>query len=248
MKFSDETLKAYLEGTLDEAEARAIEDAVEADPDLEQCLMALDSFAPVVQSVFERLPAETPQVDLPNPVAAAPVRSAGGGLRLLAVAASVAVVAVAATFWATRPQPLGWAAQAAIYQSLYVPDTIASLDTSPQALDAQFALAEEQLGRSLDREALEALPGMELKRAQVLSFKGKPLIQVVFADAQGQPFAFCVIRQGEGAPNKDVKQAVLSGLATATWAQDGYGYMLIGSNAQADLEGQLDFLTSRFAG
>ncbi len=245
MKFSDETLLAYLEGNLDEAEARAVESAVEDNPELEQRLMALDSFAPLVQAVFERLPAQDPKIDLPEPEPH--TQPAVGGLRLLAVAASVAVVAVSATFWATRPQPMGWAEQAAIYQSLYVPDTIAALDTSSEALAAQFTLAEEQLGRSLNREALEALPGMELKRAQVLSFKGKPLIQVVFADAQGQPFAFCVIRQGEGAPNKDVKEAVLSGLATATWAQDGYGYMLIGSSGQSDLSGQLDFLTENFA-
>ncbi|WP_170516286.1 hypothetical protein [Ruegeria atlantica] len=246
MKFSDETLLAYLEGKLDKAEAAAIESAVEADPALEQRLMALDPFAPVVQAVFERVPVETPQVDLPQPMA--PAVRAGGGLRLLAVAASVAVVAASATFWATRPEPLGWVQQAAIYQSLYVPETIASLDSSSQALDEQFAQAEAQLGRSLNREELEILPGMELKRAQVLSFKGKPLVQVVFADAEGRPFAFCVIRQGEGAPNKDVQQAVLSGLATANWAQDGYGYMLIGSNDQTDLSGQLDFLTESFAG
>ncbi len=248
MKFSDETLKAYLEGNLDEAKATAIEEAVEIDPELEQRLMALDPFAPVVQAVFERVPAEAPHVDLPDHAAVAPVQPAAGPWRLLAVAASVAVIAVSATFWATRPAPMGWAEQAAIYQSLYAPDTIAGLDNSPQALEKQFAVAEEQLGRSLNRDALEALPGMELKRAQVLSFKGKPLVQVVFADEQGQPFAFCVIRQGDGAPNKELKQAVLSGLATATWARDGYGYMLIGSSEQTDLGGQLDILTTTFAG
>ncbi|SLN39169.1 hypothetical protein [Ruegeria meonggei] len=248
MTFSDETLMAYLVGNLEEVEAGAIESAVEADPELEQRLMALDPFAPVVHGVFDQLPAAAPQIDLPDPLTAAPVPPAGSALRLLAVAASVAVVAVSATFWATRPAPMGWAQQAAIYQSLYAPDTIAVLDTSPEALDVQFAHAEERLGRSLNREALEALPGMELKRAQTLSFKGKPLVQVVFADAQGQPFAFCVIRQGEGAPNKDVNEAVLSGLATATWAQDGFGYMLIGSSDQTDLDGQLDILTTTFAG
>ncbi|WP_037312703.1 hypothetical protein [Ruegeria halocynthiae] len=248
MKFSDETLRAYLEGNVDEAEATAIEHAVEADPDLEQRLMALDPFAPVVQTVFEAIPAEAPQINLPDAPSEAAVHPAGGAWRLLAVAASVAVVAVSATFWATRPAPMGWAEQAAIYQSLYVPDTIASLDNSNQVLDTQFALAEEQLGRSLNRDALETLPGMELKRAQVLSFNGKPLIQIVFADEQGQPFAFCVIRQGAGASDKDVKQAVLSGLATASWSQDGYGYMLIGSSDQSELDGNLDILTATFAG
>ncbi|WP_300069788.1 hypothetical protein [uncultured Ruegeria sp.] len=247
MKFSDETLMAYLEGSLDETQCRAIEAAVEVDAELERRMMALDPFAPVVQGVFEGLPAQVPQVDLPEATVAVPSNS-GSPLRLLAVAASVAIVAVSATFWATRPAELGWAQQAALYQSLYVPETISSLDSSPESLDDQFAMAEEQLGRSLNRDALEALPGLDLKRAQILSFKGKPLIQVVFADEQGRPFAFCVIRQGPAAPNKEVKQAVLSGLATAIWAQDGYGYMLLGSDAQTDLGGELDVLTQTFSG
>ncbi|WP_425079229.1 hypothetical protein [Ruegeria denitrificans] len=245
MTFSDETLLAYLEGTLDEVQSRAIEAAVEDDAELESRLMALDPFAPVVQDVFEKLPTEAPKVDLPEPVAH---HANGGFLRLLAVAAGVGVAAVALTFWATRPAELGWAQQAAIYQSLYVPETIVSLDSSEASLDKQFAMAEAALGRSLNRETLDSLPGLELKRAQVLSFKGKPLVQVVFADEQGQPFAFCVIRQGPNAPKAEVKRAVLSGLATATWAQDGYGYMLLGSSPQTDLSSKLDVLTRTFAG
>ncbi len=245
MTFSDETLQAYLEGTLDEAQSRAIEAAVEQDAALEGRLMALDPFAPVVQQVFEGLPAVAPEIDLPAP--SAPERS-GGVVRLFAVAASAAIAAFAVTFWATRPAELGWAQQAAIYQSLYVPETIAGLDVSPATLDAQIAEAEKTLGRSLSRETLESLPGLELKRAQILSFKGKPLVQIVFADEQGQPLAFCVIRQGPAAPAKDVKQAVLSGLATATWAQGGYGYMLLGSDPQTDLSGELGVLTQTFAG
>lgn len=245
MTFSDETLLAYLEGTLDEAQSCAIEAAVEDDVELERRLMALDPFAPVVQDVFENLPTEAPKVDLPEPVAH---HANGGILRLLAVAASAGVAAVALTFLATRPAELGWAQQAAIYQSLYAPETIVSLDSSEASLDKQFAMAEAALGRSLNREALESLPGLALKRAQVLSFKGKPLVQVVFADEQGQPFAFCVIRQEPNAPKAEVKQAVLSGLATATWAQDGYGYMLLGSSPQTDLSGELEVLTRTFAG
>ncbi|WP_299987433.1 hypothetical protein [uncultured Ruegeria sp.] len=245
MKFSDETLLAYLEGNLDEAEARAIEDAVADDPAVESRLMALDPFAPVVQQVFEGIPVEAPSIDLPAPTAP---QSNAGAFRLLAVAASVAVIAVSATFWATRPKALGWAEQAAIYQSLYSPTTIADLDNSPQMLDTQFAQAEAQLGRSLNRDVLENLPGLDLKRAQVLMFKGKPLIQIVFADAQGAPVAFCVIRQGSGAPAKDVNLAVLSGLATATWANDGYGFMLLGSDAQTDFGGELSVLTDAFTG
>ncbi|MBO9433258.1 hypothetical protein J7394_03515 [Ruegeria sp. R13_0] len=244
MTFSDETLLAYLNGNLDGTDAQEIESAVEADPELEQRLMALDPFAPVVHSVFKDVPQDAPQITLPDRARSQP---ASQPFRLLAVAASVAIVAVSATLWATRPAPLGWAQQAAIYQSLYVPETIATLDTAPEALEAQFAQAEATLGRPLNREALSALPGAELKRAQVLSFKGKPLVQVVFADDQGRPFAFCVIRQGPGAPDKDVNLAVLSGLATATWAEDGYGYMIIGADGQSDLSDRLTAFSEAIA-
>lgn len=247
MTFSDETLLAYLNGALDDAGVRAIEDAIEqGDPDLEQRLMAMDPFAAAVHSVFEEFPGHQPEVHLP-PVSPA-VSSGWSRLRPLALAASVAAVAVWATLWATRPAPLGWAEQAAIYQSLYGPDTIAGLDNRPETLDAQFAQAEAQLGRSLNPETLLSLPGAELKRTQILTFNGKVLVQVVFADPQGRPFAFCVIRQGQNAPGQAVEHAVLSGLATATWAQDGYGYMLIGPDAQADLGPQLEALTEAFAG
>ncbi|WP_050604279.1 hypothetical protein [Ruegeria sp. 6PALISEP08] len=245
MTFSDETLSAYLEGSLDEAQSRAIEAAVEHDVELEHRLMALDPLAPVIQDVFETIPTEVPKFDLPEPDVQ---HSSSGVLHVVAVAASTAIAAFAVTFWATRPAELGWAQQAAIYQSLYVPETIAPLDDSEASLDKQFEMAEAELGRSLNRETLEALPGLELKRAQVLSFKGKPLIQIVFADEQGRPFAFCVIRQGPDAPPAEIKQAVLSGLATATWAQDGYGYMLLGSSPQTDLNSELDVLTQTFAG
>ncbi|WP_209508284.1 MULTISPECIES: hypothetical protein [unclassified Ruegeria] len=245
MTFSDETLLAYLEGSLDEAQTRVIEAAVVDDAALEHRLMALDPFAPAVRDVFVNLPAEAPKVDLPEKT----TRPANDGfLRLVVVAASAAFAAVAVTFWATRPADLSWAQQAAIYQSLYVPETIASLDSSEASLTKQFAMAEAELGRSLNQETLEALPGLELKRAQVLSFKGKPLIQVVFADDQGQPLAFCVIRQGPNAANTEVQHTVLSGLATAKWEQGGYGYMLLGSSPQTDLSAELEVLTRTFSG
>lgn len=245
MKFTDDILLAYLDGSLDDAQNSAIEDALSKDFLLEARLMALDPIAGAVRDAFKDIPAKTPQVALPETTQE---QASAGPARLFAVAASVAVLAASVTFWTTRPSELGWAAQAAIYQSLYVPDTIEKLDSSPAAIDAQFARAEEKLGRTLKRDVLETLPGLSLKRAQILAFGDKPLIQVVFADDDGQPFAFCIVRQGDGAADNPVDLAELSGLATATWTQDGYGYMIIGHDAQTDLTGPLDILTANFAG
>ncbi|MGV6804180.1 MAG: hypothetical protein ACWA49_08240 [Ruegeria sp.] len=243
MTFSDDMLMAYLQGTLGKEDCDAIETAVADDPELESRLMALDPIAPIVREVFQTLPAEDPEIELPVTVPVAPM----GWWQLLGVAAATAVLAVSLTFWLTRPQPMGWAEQAALYQSLYTPDSVATLEYSPTAVDAQILLAEKKLGRGLNLDALEELPGLELKGAQVLSFRGKPLVQIVYADAQGNPFALCVIRQGEGAPNRDLKQEVLSGLATARWARNGYGYMVLGDGPDSDLTAQIDYLAEAFA-
>ena len=244
MTFSDDTLLAYLNGTLDTAECHAIESALAGDPELERRLMALDPVAPFVQQAFQGVPARDWHPVLPDPARV----SRGGPLRLLAVAAATAVLAVSITYWMTRPQPMGWAEQAALYQSLYTPDSITTLEYTATTVEQQIALAEEKLGRPLDQVALQALPGLDLKGAQVLSFRGKPLVQIVYADAQGNPFALCVIRQGEGAPNRDLRQEVLSGLASARWARDGYGYLLLGDGPDSDLTTQLNYLEATFAG
>ena len=60
MTFSDDTLKAYLQGSLGPEESDAIENAVENDPELEQRLMDLDPIAPVVREVFRDIPAAAP--------------------------------------------------------------------------------------------------------------------------------------------------------------------------------------------
>ena len=77
------------------------------------------------------------------------------------------------------------------------------------------------------RPAVE-LDGLEFKRAQLLAIEGRPLIQMAYLDAAGQPFAFCAVRLD------DADQSILSemshGLATASWVNDGVGFVLIGGD------------------
>lgn len=246
MTFSDEILQAYLDGTLDGETCKALEAAVEADPALEHRLITLDPFGPALKEIFEPLPGEDRLGPLADPPKIETGQASPKYRPLALVAALAGLAAFGLTFWLTRPDALNWREQVAIYQALYSPETISQLDTAPDVLDAQFARAEAKLGRSLQREKLAELPGLELKRAQILSLGGTPLVQIVFADPEGLPIAFCIL-QGDALPGeKGVTRETLSGLATAHWGDGEYGYMLVGGNSDADLEQNLGALTGLF--
>lgn len=133
-----------------------------------------------------------------------------------------------------------WQMQAALYQALYVAETVAPITATEESAARQLTRAERALARSLPRDALVKVEGLTFKRAQVLAFSGQPLIQVAYAAADGTPFALCIFRQGDGGADGRLGSEVLAGLASATWSEGDYGYMLIGG-------GDLDFVAERAA-
>ncbi len=239
MTYSDDILKAYLEGRLAADKAAALEDAAADDPDLQDRLAELDPVAGPVRAAFEHLPDAD---DLPKlgTVTAQP-RHVG---RMGVLAAAVAgLLGFALAFFVTRPDPIGWQEQVALYQALYVAETVAPLDASDAALEEQFSRANEALGTDLRPADFKALPGLTLKRAQILSFEDIPLVQIAFAGADGTPFAFCILKNADAGP---LTQVELAGLATAHWARGGYGYMLVGGQHSEDLQPALDRLSRLF--
>ncbi|MEO1474384.1 MAG: hypothetical protein AAFS03_10710 [Pseudomonadota bacterium] len=251
MSFDDETLRAYLAGTADEATVQAIEDAVAIDRDLEARLMAMDDLASVVAGAFETVPPaqrlETLEVAAPpksfvldplpaanttDPVADEPWK-APGGFQLALVAAVAGVLGFGVAQLApsdpveTAVIAERWHQDVASYQALYVPETVAALSADPAELNNQFARAETAIGRDLLQAVLSDQADLDLRRAQILGFDGAPLIQIVFEGPGGTPIAFCIMQQGVAA-DAAVQTAELSGLASAHWVSGGYGYIVIG--------------------
>ena len=64
------------------------------------------------------------------------------------------------------------------------------------------------------------------KRAQVLGFRGKPLVQIAYLRNDGTPVALCIIPAGPDA--KGVSMGAAEGLDVARWNTPGYGFLLIG--------------------
>lgn len=244
MTYSDRDLLDYLNGTLDEGAAETLEHMLASDPDLEKRLLALDPLFQSVTTAFENYPPDDrlqslrdrltvdPAWSAPMPVWKRPLSAA--------VAAGIAGLVAGAALFAgivTGPAPHSdWHHQVAAYQALYVPDTVLNIKPTPESLSEQFRIAENAIDLDLNSGVLANLEPLTLKRAQVLGYNGAPLIQIAFSLPDGTPVAFCIIRQNDGEGGTDAKYAEMEGLASATWATDTHGFMLIGGDDEAAIK------------
>ncbi|MEO1329829.1 MAG: zf-HC2 domain-containing protein [Pseudomonadota bacterium] len=154
------------------------------------------------------------------------------GEELAATRPAVAPVAPAAPV-ASAP---GWKMSVAVYHRLFSKETLEAAPLSAAALDTRL----ERIGAAVDRRLLAASAppsGFELRQAQLLTFDGRALGQIVFAGADGAPFALCVIERPLDAPAADpeappaLETARLLDQSAVSWVDGRHAFLLIG---QAD--------------
>ena len=222
--FSDEELVAFLDGEYDFTPHDAIKDALKSDAQLAQRLDALRLDMAALQDSFDLL--EAPAVP---PLISVAAKRRPNARAPLAIAASVALaVGVGIGAWLAAPKQPGWVDYVAAYQALYTNATLGHINQSPADLTSELERVSAAIGADLTVEQLSAIEGATYKRAQVLSFQGKPLIQLAFATPTGVPIALCIIRSGESSDVAALDTMRLEGMSSATWAQNGYKYLLIG--------------------
>ena len=124
------------------------------------------------------------------------------------------------------PAPLGWTAAVASYQSLYVTETLSNTGQAAAETDAVLARAADEFEVAL--APATQIDGITFKRAQMLGFKGKPLLQMAYLTPDGTPFALCLIRTDK--PDRGTKGIEMFDVAGVSWVKDGVGYLLIGGN------------------
>ncbi|WP_298256100.1 hypothetical protein [uncultured Litoreibacter sp.] len=224
--FSDEDLTAFLDGELTDADTAAIAEAIERDAALALRLEALDAPVSELRPAFDQLlddmpdtlavPSATPPTARrwPTAIAAAFVLAAGMGLGA----------------YVTKPAPVtrGWHDYVAAYQALYVQDTLAVVEQTEAETQAQLMRVASTLGRDLN--GATAVPGLDYKRAQLLGFNGKALVQMAYLSETGAPMALCIIRS---ATSNALTQMQLEGMEAASWSDGEYAYLLIGGDDAA---------------
>ncbi|WP_370399982.1 hypothetical protein [Sulfitobacter sp. JB4-11] len=231
--FSDADLTGYLDGALDADLAAAIDAALARDSDLAARLAALDiPLADVRAAMDPDLLAVPPLPDHLRMNAqeepGTPRRAAW--LMPVAIAAAFAAGVIVTPFLRPPPSPLpvakegGWIDTIASYQSLYVPETLAT--AMPDAFETSAVLAQAQAALGVQMAPATQVAEMQFKRAQMLGYKGRPLLQMAYLSADGTPFALCVTTvSGE---DRGAKTTQSHGLIGVSWVENGLGYLLIG--------------------
>ncbi|WP_057465147.1 hypothetical protein [Pseudovibrio sp. POLY-S9] len=251
MTYTDEHLRSYLAGSLDPETAQQIEADLESDPILEQRLLALEGLLPVVQQGFAEIPDADHLKQLENKIFAQPTPAndhavAPTFVRTWGTRAATLVIGLAIgtgfMYWAD--DATDWRQEVASYQALYVKETIASLNRSEDELKQELAEASTAVGQQLNLSDLNDLEGLKLLRTQVLGHEGAPLIQIVFADPNGAPVAFCILKDTDAA-GTIMQSTNLKGMASADWTGNGYRYIIIGGQNQSRIDTVAEQIHSR---
>jgi anti-sigma factor RsiW len=229
--FTDEELTAYLDGEHEFAPVADIDAALKKDAGLrrrlDQMMLDRDAVSSAFGSLLKQAPA-APQMPLPaannNRVIAPWYRQAAAAVVLLALGAGIGN-------WMSTQQPQlqAWQDYAAAYHVLYGKETLANISPTSEEVGDQLKRVSDVLGKQFAFDKLASADAITFKRAQVLAYEDRPLVQIAFTTAAGEPVAFCIMR------GKDAKSLVMSenqGLAAAEWSQDGYDYLLIGGKDQ----------------
>ena len=228
--FSDEELTAFLDGEIEKDLAERIHAALTSDSQLVARLEGLTIPVNDIRATFD-LPKLAPPP--------APELSHQSLLQPMAMAVSIALaLGIGALggylFKSDTPaweggRQQGWIAAVASYQALYSTETLAGKFQAPELTEATLAGFEGRIG--VDLADATTVQGLDFKRAQILSFNGKPLMQMAYLDDGGVPFALCVI--GFEAEARAMKDQMVGGLAASSWVADGVGYLVIGGDDPA---------------
>lgn len=231
MTYSDQELLDFLNGDMDPRRAEQVEQTMRVDRELEHRVMALDPIAAPVRGAMRGLPGRRVLADLERS-AIDDVKHGGTGPQWTKLAAVLLLGAVigGGAMWLGAPSADDWRGRVAQYQSLYVADTVRLTIASADVLERQLEVASSKLGRPLEQASLEAPSSLKLARVQVLGLDDAPLIQIVYQDAEGTPFALCVTTAGPRGEANEPSSEMLHGLATTAWEDGSFRYIFVGGN------------------
>ncbi len=266
----DADLVAFLDGELSPGQAQWVEGWLSRDAELRRrrALLALESGA--MKQAFEELLSQAPEARLKQMLQALPeYRKAAASKRrpsflvlrnrprLALLAAGIALFAAGvfadrflpewreiAGIEAANDSEDEWRQAVAEYMSLYTPETIAGISDDASHRERELGAVGAKLGVSLPPSEV-SLPGIALKRAQILQYDEKPLGQVAYLDPRDGVIALCIYGDShrEIAPASEQR----AGLNIVHWASHGRAFMLVGRKPMPDLRDLASLLSQRLA-
>lgn len=230
--FTDEELTAFLDGENEHAPITEIEAQLSIDANLRARLEALRLNSGDITEAFNTLLPDAPQAPDFLQDGFKPENTGRRPWRVASYAAAAALLAgfigfAGGSYWSAQKPAPGWIDVVADYQALYVNGTLAEIDRPDEEARSELDRVAGAFGKDLSFDALTANDQLDFKRAQLLGFNGKPLVQLAYLSDAGDPVALCIIKSGKPG-DAAVKIKSLKGMRTAIWRKDGYAYVLIG--------------------
>jgi anti-sigma factor RsiW len=133
-----------------------------------------------------------------------------------------------------------WRQAAAQYVSLYTPETLSNIADDPAPRERELAALSKKLGLALPLASI-SLPGISLKRVQLLQYDGKPLGQIAYLDPHDGAVALCIYDGGSTDSQPASEQR--AGLNVVHWSVRGRAFMLVGHLPASRLQEFASLLT-----
>ena len=251
MKITPETLTAYLDGNLDDLQAKEVRERSLADAQLASKIAALQIDRDGMSQDYLALEAGAPIGELRSALDAktkpgSGVKSGAGNRKLLMAAACAACLAIGVLVGSGTGNWAGvdksWREAVAEYQVLYSAETLKWNAVAPAEVDTTLKRLSGRIGVKLTRQALK-LSIADFRRGQMLTFGSQPLVQLAYLHNGVTPVAFCITP--DGAPDAGLASEIREGLPIIHWAKNGTSYMVIGDIPNEQLVGMAEVLRGR---
>jgi len=223
-EFSDEDLTAFLDGESSPPLSAAVSAALTNDAALKNRLDTLrhlgDHIGVAGDSLLAAAP-ELPELTKPRFFRELPLGRLAAGI-------AVACLMLGTGFgaWMTsRSSAPGWMDYVAAYQALYVTETLSSVEVSPEQRAGQLAALGAEIDLRLEAAGQDSV--LSFRRAQLLGYQGRALVQMAYLTPDRSPVALCIIRTDNIADNP-ISVTTLESMAAAHWTDGNHAFLLIG--------------------
>jgi len=237
-------LSAYLDGELDEAEAKAVEEILARDPAARAELDALVAADAAAQEAFEsELEAPVPfalaqQIrDTPVQETTAPKARPVWG----AIAASLVFFVLgglggfAIRGESSPPQTAGWLVDIADYHAVYASQGRHLVEVGAEEADHIETWLGNTVGAAFRIPDLSGF-GLTFEGGRLLVANSRPVAQLMYRAADGTVVALCLQRSTRDPVETPVfLSQTINGFDFVSWTADGADYVVIGPEGQPDL-------------
>jgi anti-sigma factor RsiW len=256
----DAILVAYLDGELEPDAHEKLERLLKSDASVRDRLAMLSRgarpFKRTFDAVLESAPRERLQTQLTASVNkfARPNWFARSRRWAMAIAAALLLAIGAGTVGYLLGQSSpnifdignseeAWLDAVANQVSLYNRESVASIPVDETTQKTELGRLSEILKLDLS-QARVALPGLTLKRVELLQFENRPLAQLLYEGEQGV-VVLCIMPDPDGESQRGAERR--ADLNTIYWASGDYRFLLVGPGLAETMENLADVVQSRFA-